>query len=229
MTIKEEIMTLRFQTPKTTLTIAVCLVACLSATTIVAGRATLHTQDDIPSTIAVAPTDTTSTQFRGGAGRYGQPRTGGKTHSGVDIVANQSSLDPELYRVMAMHDGKVAYARVNGTQEDGYGYTVVIDHGDGFYSLYAHLAINASKDLVKIGDDVKAGKVIGYIFDPVKNEPASGNARSESVVSWDKLQTHVELFTAPAGRSSSGALAPLRTGGATVDPTVRLKDLGYKG
>lgn len=222
-------MTIRSQTPTPSLRIAICLVACLSATTIIAGRTAHHRQDGIPSTIAVAPTDTTSTQFRGGPGRFGQPRTGGKTHSGVDIVANQSSLDRELYRVMAMHDGKIAYARVNGTQEDGYGYTVVIDHGDGFYSLYAHLAINASKDLVKLGDNVKAGKVIGYIFDPTTNEPASGNARSESVLSWDKLQTHVELFTAPTGRSSSTALAPLRTGGETVDPTVRLKDLGYKG
>lgn len=183
---------------------------------------------DIPSTIEKAPSDTSSTQFRGGAGVFDAPRADGKKHSGVDIVANQSSTDKNLYRVMAVKGGTVAYARTNGSQHEGYGYTVVIDHGDGFYSLYAHLATNASRTLVSLGDTVTAGKVIGYIFDPATGETASGNAQSESVATWDRLQIHFELIQAPKGRTSTGGLGPIKSGGATVDPTARLKDLGYR-
>ena len=184
-------------------------------------------QDDLPSTIEKAPTDKTSTQFRGGAGVFGAPRADGKTHSGVDIVANQSSTDKNLYRVMAVKGGTVAYARTNGAAAEGYGYTLVVDHGDGFYSLYAHLATNASKDLVKLGDNITAGQVIGYMFDPETGETSSGNAQSESVAAWDRMQIHFELIKAPKGRTSTGGLGPIKADATVVDPTSRLRDFGY--
>ncbi len=41
----------------------------------------------------------------------------------------------------------------------GYGKVVVIDHGYGYESLYAHM----SKIIVKPGEKVKRGQVIGYV------------------------------------------------------------------
>ncbi|MHB0976618.1 MAG: murein hydrolase activator EnvC family protein [Candidatus Aquicultorales bacterium] len=70
-------------------------------------------------------------------------------HSGVDI---------------AVAYGTPVVAANNGVVEDvgwwgGYGLIVAINHGDGIGSLYAHL----SSTVVEIGQDVKAGDVIGYV------------------------------------------------------------------
>jgi murein DD-endopeptidase MepM/ murein hydrolase activator NlpD len=43
--------------------------------------------------------------------------------------------------------------------QDGYGYTVVVDHGGGITTLYAH----CSKLLVKVGDSVNAGDTIAKV------------------------------------------------------------------
>lgn len=111
----------------------------------------------INDAIAIAPTLTTTTLLRGGAGAFGAPRDGGSTHQGVDIVANQSSNDKTIYKVLATAAGKIAYAKINGSATTGYGYTVVIDHQNGFYTLYAHLAIQASSGLVTLGQNVAQG------------------------------------------------------------------------
>jgi len=42
---------------------------------------------------------------------------------------------------------------------EGYGLTVVLDHGRGWQSLYAHLLETA----VQVGDDVRAGVAIGRV------------------------------------------------------------------
>jgi len=71
-------------------------------------------------------------------------------HYGIDIKANMGT------DVMATAGGKVIKA---GWEDKGYGNMIVIDHGDDYQSLYAHL-----KDVnVKIGDSVTAGQVIGHI------------------------------------------------------------------
>jgi len=41
----------------------------------------------------------------------------------------------------------------------GYGKVIIIDHGYGYESLYAHM----SKMIVKPGENVKRGQVIGYV------------------------------------------------------------------
>ena len=41
----------------------------------------------------------------------------------------------------------------------GYGNLLVLDHGDGYYTLYAH----ASQILVDEGDQVKGGELIGRV------------------------------------------------------------------
>jgi murein DD-endopeptidase MepM/ murein hydrolase activator NlpD len=134
------------------------------------------------SIIKKTPTIVNNTLLRGDVGVFGAPRANGKSHVGVDIVANQLSSDKSVYSVRAVRDGIVAYAKFNGENaEEGYGYTVVLDHGDGTYTLYAHLATLASSGVVKVADSVTSGQTIGYMADPANNEMSSGNVLGPSV------------------------------------------------
>jgi len=75
-------------------------------------------------------------------------------HTGLDLGA---PLDTPVH---AAADGVVllAAASVDGSGKlVGYGNYVVIDHGDGFLTLYGHL----DKLLVQAGQVVKQGQVIG--------------------------------------------------------------------
>ncbi|MGE5328150.1 MAG: murein hydrolase activator EnvC family protein [Deltaproteobacteria bacterium] len=72
-----------------------------------------------------------------------------KMHTGVDIWAS-SGTD-----IVAVSDGTVIMADWFG----GYGKTVIIDHGSGKSTLYAH----TSKILVSEGAEVKAGKKIAEV------------------------------------------------------------------
>ena len=84
------------------------------------------------------------------AGNRWHPITGGwKYHSGTDIGASYGMA------VYAAAGGTVTLADWNG----GYGNCVMIDHGNGYYTLYGHLsAIN-----VYAGQWVGQGSVIGYV------------------------------------------------------------------
>ena len=76
----------------------------------------------------------------------GEPKS---PHTGVDIKANEG--EP----VRATNSGRVAYA---GRQFFS-GNSVVLDHGEGFYSMYFHL----SKIKVRKGRAVRKGDVIGLV------------------------------------------------------------------
>ena len=81
------------------------------------------------------------------------PFHGKEIHTGVDIA--DSSINGA--KVYASEAGKVtAYA--NGTA-GGYGNCVVIEHSNGWKTAYCHL----SKILVKTGDTVKRGDLIGKV------------------------------------------------------------------
>ncbi len=71
-----------------------------------------------------------------------------KLHTGVDIAGNNCNGKP----VVAAADGTVIVAKYNSA----YGNYVVIDHGGGITTLYAH----SSKLLVSVGQKVKAGQQI---------------------------------------------------------------------
>lgn len=73
-----------------------------------------------------------------------------KLHAGVDFSAPRGS---EVY---ATGDGKVVKVRYH---RNGYGKHVVIDHGYGYKTLYAHL----NKYTVRVGQRIKRGQVIGYV------------------------------------------------------------------
>lgn len=73
-----------------------------------------------------------------------------KFHEGVDFTA---PVGTEIY---TSGDGVVSKA---GRNFGGYGNQVVIDHGYSYSTVYAHL----SKILVREGQKVKRGQVIGYV------------------------------------------------------------------
>lgn len=78
-------------------------------------------------------------------------------HTGVDIGGKKNA------KILAAADGIVSE-----TDPDGggpYGIMILIDHGDGMQTRYAHL----SRAGVSPGDEVKAGKAIGRMG-------SSGNA-----------------------------------------------------
>jgi hypothetical protein len=176
---------------------------------------------------AISPTLIPHTVMRGGPGAFASSR-GNALHKGVDIVAVESSTDKSIYVVRAVAGGLVAYAQFNGeAAESGYGYTVVIDHGDGLYTLYAHMATLASGGLVSVNQEVESGQVIGYMADLANGEKSSGNVLANVVAPYDKIQLHFEEFTAAVGRRSSTSIAVLKEGGELKDPTADLKNLGY--
>ncbi len=79
------------------------------------------------------------------------PITGKTTmHQGVDMAAPQGTP------IYAAKDGKVTRTAY---QAGGAGYYVSISHGDGFASIYMHM----THYIVKPGQYVKAGQVIGYV------------------------------------------------------------------
>ena len=85
-------------------------------------------------------------------GNQTNPRFGTTTfNSGVDIAAAFGTP------IKAVAKGRVDY--VNWLE--GYGKCAIINHGGGFYTLYA----NASEILVTVGKEVAAGEVIGRVGD----------------------------------------------------------------
>ncbi len=72
-------------------------------------------------------------------------------HLGTDFAAPQGSA------VGAMNAGIVRFA----TSTFSYGNMVIVDHGEGIYSMYLHM----SKILVSVGQYVKQGAVLGLVGD----------------------------------------------------------------
>jgi murein DD-endopeptidase MepM/ murein hydrolase activator NlpD len=74
-----------------------------------------------------------------------------RAHKGTDYAASRGTP------VRATGDGKVIHASRKG----GYGKTVIIQHGQTYKTLYAHL--NGYARGVRSGKSVKQGQVIGYV------------------------------------------------------------------
>jgi septal ring factor EnvC (AmiA/AmiB activator) len=82
--------------------------------------------------------------------RFGSPRIAGQINwSGAYIAA------PMGNQVIAVHHGRVVFADYFG----GHGLLVIVDHGEGYLSLYAH---NQSL-LKKAGEPVRAGEAIANV------------------------------------------------------------------
>ena len=72
-----------------------------------------------------------------------------KSHTGMDIASNQGTA------VYACDSGTVALAGWNG----GYGNCIIIDHGNGYRTLYGHLSVIS----VSEGQTVSQGNTIGQV------------------------------------------------------------------
>ena len=72
-----------------------------------------------------------------------------KMHNGVDLAA------PTGTKIVATRSG---YVSVASYEHGGAGYYVQINHGDGYKSIYMHM----THYIVKVGQYVDAGDVIGY-------------------------------------------------------------------
>ncbi len=85
-----------------------------------------------------------------------------RTHSGVDYAADAGTA------VMAAADGTVYTVY----QDDTMGYTVVIQHADGFVTTYASLSQDVQ---VAAGDTVTMGQTIGFVGVSALMETALGD------------------------------------------------------
>lgn len=86
------------------------------------------------------------------------PITGVKEtfHQGIDFGATRAGVPGD--KLYAVADGIVVRSANMPSKTDGYGYYIVIQH-KGFCTLYAHML----GLILKVGDKVKAGQVVGYM------------------------------------------------------------------
>ncbi|MFJ9818882.1 M23 family metallopeptidase [Streptomyces sp. NPDC101151] len=113
-------------------------------------------------------------------------------HSGQDFAV------PTGTEVMAAHGGTVVKAGPNGAGDGpAYGNAVVIKHGNGTYSQYAHL----SRVDVKIGQIVKTGQHIAL-------SGSTGNSTGPHL--------HFEIRTTPNYGSAVNPVAFLHSKGVKV-------------
>lgn len=78
-------------------------------------------------------------------------RKPGAFHSGLDIGA------PSGTSILAAESGTVILAQF----WNGYGNTVVVDHGNGLWTLYPHIRMDGIK--VEKGDTVKKGQLLAEV------------------------------------------------------------------
>jgi len=98
---------------------------------------------------AILPDDS-SRRLSSAYGMRQDPFTGDqKFHHGVDIAA------PAGTDIHPVRPGKVVFSG----EQPGYGNVVIIDHGDGFSSKYAHNKENT----VAVGDSVDRGSIIARV------------------------------------------------------------------
>lgn len=97
---------------------------------------------------------------------------------GIEILAGMGSA------IRAVYGGKVIFA----DQFKGYGLMVIIDHGGGFYTLYA----NASRLMKKMNDEINKGDIIGEIGEsgatgePVLYFEVRRGGKPENPMNWLK-------------------------------------------
>lgn len=96
-------------------------------------------------------------------------RRGNVFHAAIDFAAPigtpvYASLQGTVIKTAALNpagnpDGYGQWRDVKGKREHFGGFDIEVDHGNGFWTRYSHL----SECLVKIGDTVEAGQLIGKV------------------------------------------------------------------
>jgi len=99
---------------------------------------------------------------------FGQPRSGGRTHEGIDLMA---TLGQKIY---AVGNGKLIRQAIDGNPDatlSGNAWKLQLSDGSGTYYFYAHLS--AFADGLKLGDSVVLGQLLGFVGDT--GDPGAGN------------------------------------------------------
>jgi murein DD-endopeptidase MepM/ murein hydrolase activator NlpD len=121
-------------------------------------------------------------------GRFDSPRDGGRKHGALDLNSTEGAP------VLSVRAGIVA---VSADDWGPFGTTIILDHGDGVYTVYAHL----SERTVRENDSVAAGRRIGRVG-------YTGNAAE---LQAKKLPPHLHFAMIRATRSGlAGPGQPLR-------------------
>jgi murein DD-endopeptidase MepM/ murein hydrolase activator NlpD len=113
-----------------------------------AGAGAQHTEYACPvaGSPAIRGSDTVATS----GGRFDSERGSGRKHGALDLNSSEGT------DVFAVHSGRVAVA---SSSWGVLGNTVIVDHGNGEYSVYAHL-----NDIsVARGATVNAGEKVGTV------------------------------------------------------------------
>lgn len=105
-----------------------------------------------------------------GQGDFGAPRSGRRLHRGVDLIA------PVGTPVRATKGGWVIEAK---NDQRGMGHYVVVWHGRGCSTLYAHL----SRLDVRRGQRVRQGQTLGTVG-------KTGNARARDITAHLHFEVH---------------------------------------
>jgi murein DD-endopeptidase MepM/ murein hydrolase activator NlpD len=80
----------------------------------------------------------------------------------------------------------------------GWANTVIIDHGNGYQTIYAHLQPEATK-IVNSGDSVTKGQVIGHIGSTGYSEGFHLHFQVEKAGADFTLESHKSLYTGRSG------------------------------
>ncbi|NMM46926.1 M23 family metallopeptidase [Marinigracilibium pacificum] len=114
-------------------------------------KSALDAEEKLRSMPAIQPVDKENYYFVSGYGTRIDPHYGTRrNHDGIDLAA------PIGTPVYATGDGKVVKVKTNAW---GYGKEIIIDHGFGYKTRYAHL----NKFLVKEGQKVTRGQQIAEV------------------------------------------------------------------
>jgi len=115
--------------------------------------------------------------------------TRGGAHRGIDIQRHPRQNN--IHGIYATAEGRVALVRIQGGITGGgvgYGLYVIVDHQNGYYTLYAHLAsVNVSENqLVSRGDLI--GRMGGIRSGQISSSPETARAGSST-----GLHVHYEV------------------------------------
>lgn len=109
---------------------------------------------------------------------FGEVRSGGRTHKGVDLVGQGSKL------IYPVNNGTASV----GYDSGGYGNYIIVNHGNGYWSLYGHL----STVYVKTGQSVNKNTILGV-------EGSTGHSTG----------SHLHLEIRKGSNSSANVINPL--------------------
>jgi len=146
--------------------------------------------------LEVFPHETSMVRF---SDTWGAPRSGGRHHEGTDIMS------PKGTWVLAVADGVIERMEWNHMS----GWNIMIQHADGWSSLYLHLNNDtpgtddgeggpegAFAAGLEVGSFVEAGQIIGFVGDSGNAEGSGSHTHFELHVDGHKLDPYPYLVDA---------------------------------